>query len=596
MLDIVFAYGMFVRMYIDIVPNRGSQPTVLLRESVRIGGKIVKKTVGNLTGLPPEKLAAVRLALAGKAQVPAESLVEVLKSRPHGHVKAIREAMDRLGMAELVSSKPCRERDVVLAVLAQRLVEPASKLRSVWEFSLTTVAEEFGVEDATADEVYAAMDWLLGRQKRIEKKLARRHVREGDVLFYDVSSSSYHGTHCPLAKRGYNRDGLKLPSIVYGLLVDQEGRPIAIEAYPGNTADPKTVPALLARLERTGQRVVLAGDRGMLMAPQIRQIREMGNMGWLSCLRSGDIRKILRDSFETDAPLFDRRGLAEITHPDYPGERIILCYNPILADDRRRTRGELLDSTEAALEKIRAWAGKRAAPAADAVLGRKVGVALAKYKVGKHFEVEIGDGKVSWVRKAEQIAVEERLDGLYAVRTSEPAETLSAEDAVRRYKELEKAERAFRTFKGVDLRVRPIHHRLAKRVRMHLMLCMLACYVEWHMRKALAPLLFDDEELEDMRRTRDPVAPAQPSAGARRKKARATAAGDSAPVDWRTLLSRLATLVRNECAFGPDERTRVTLRRETRPDAWQLRAFQLLSDYPWPLERTQKEENETTPS
>lgn len=575
-------------MYIDIVPNRNSPPAVLLRESVRVDGKIVKKTLGNLTGLSPEKIAAVRLALSGKARVPAESLVEIVRSRPHGHVKAIRLAMEKLGMAGLVSSKPCRERDIVLAVLAQRLVEPATKLRSVREFEVTTVAEEFGVEGTTADQVYAAMDWLLGRQARIEKKLAARHVRDGDVLFYDVSCSSYHGTHCPLAKRGYNRDGLKLPGIVYGLLVDQEGRPLSIEAHPGNTADPKTVPDLLARLGQTGRRVVLAGDRGMLMAPQIAQIREMDNMGWLSCLRSGDIRKILRDTFETDAPLFDRRGLAEIAHPDFPGERIILCYNPILAEDRRRTREELLDATEAALEKILAWAAKRTEPAADGLLGRKVGVALAKYKVGKHFEVEIAGGKVSWARKGKQIAEEARLDGLYAVRTSESAETLPAEEAVRRYKELEKAERAFRTFKGVDVRVRPIHHRLEKRVKMHLFLCMLACYVEWHMRKALAPLLFDDEDLDGTRRTRDPVAPAQASESARRKKARCAAPEDSAPVAWRTLLSRLATIVRNECAFGADERTRVTIRRETTPDPWQRRAFQLLADYAWPRrERTQ---------
>lgn len=575
-------------MYIDIVPNRNSPPAVLLRESVREGGKVVKKTVGNLTGLSPEKIAAVRLALSGRAQVPAESLVEVLKSRPHGHVKAVKLAMEKLGMAGLVSSTPCRERDLVLALVAQRLVEPATKLRSVREFSLTTLGEEFGVEEATADQAYAAMDWLLGRQKRIEQKLAKRHVRDGDVLFYDVSCSSYHGTHCPLAKRGCNRDGLKLPGIVYGLLAGQDGAPLAIEAYPGNTADPTTVPGLLARLGQTGRRVVLAGDRGMLMAPQIAQIREMGGMGWISCLRSGDIRKILRDSFQTDAPLFDRRGLAEITHPEFPGERIVLCHNPILAEDRRRTREELLDATEAALEKIRAWAGKRAKPAPDALLGRKVGVALAKHKVGKHFDVSIGNGQVSWTRNEERIAEETRLDGLYAVRTSESAGTLPAEEAVRRYKELEKAERAFRTFKGVDLRVRPIHHRLEKRVRMHLFLCMLAYYVEWHMRKALAPLLFDDEDLDALRRTRDPVAPARPSESARRKKARRTDPGDSAPVAWTTLLSRLATIVRNECAIGADERTRVAIRRETTPTPWQSQAFRLLSDSPWlPRERTQ---------
>lgn len=575
-------------MYIDIVPNRNSPPAVLLRESVREGGKVVKKTVGNLTGLPPEIIAAVRLALSGRAQVPAESLVEVVRSRPHGHVRAIRLAMERLGMAGLLSSRPCRERDIAMALVAQRLVEPATKLRSVREFGLTTLAEEFGVEDVTADQAYAAMDWLQGRQKRIEAKLAKRHVGDGDILFYDVSCSSYHGTHCSLAKRGYNRDGLSLPSIAYGLLVGQDGPPLAIEAYPGNTADPKTVPDLLARLGQTGRRVILAGDRGMLMAPQIEQIREMDGMGWLSCLRSGDIRKILRDSFQTDAPLFDRRGLVEIAHPDFPGERIVLCYNPILAEDRRRTREELLDATEAALEKIREWAGKRTRPAPDGLLGRKAGVALARHKVGKHFDVTIEEGRISWTRNAERIAEETRLDGLYAVRTSESAETLPAEEAVRRYKELEKAERAFRTFKGVDLRVRPIHHRLDKRVRTHLFLCMLAYYVEWHMRKALAPLLFDDEDLDELRRTRDPVAPAQASDSVRRKKARRTDPDDSAPVAWTTLLSRLATIVRNECAIGADERSRVAIRRETTPTPWQRQAFQLLEAYPWPsMKRTQ---------
>ena len=576
-------------MYIAIVPNRNSPPAVLLRESVREGGKIVKKTLANLSGLPPERIAAVRLALAGKAAVPAESMLEVLASRPHGHVKAVKTAMDRLGMAHLLSASPCRERNIVLALLAQRLVRPATMLASVRELEEDTVAEEFGVGGVTVDQVYAAMDWLLKRQDRIQRKLAARHVRDGDALYYDVSCSSYHGTHCPLARRGYNRDGLKLPAVVYGVLAAPGGQPIALTAHPGSTADPATVPDVLARLKQTGRRVVLVGDRGMLEKPQLDAIRSTGNMGWISCLRSTDLKKIIRPSAETDAPLFDRRNLAEITnHPDFPDERIILCHNEILAMDRRRARDELLEATEAALVKIRQWCSRRKTPADDGTVGRKVGVALQKWKVGKHFDVTIKDGTLRWERREEKIAEEAALDGWYAVRTSEPADVLSAEDAVRKYKQLERVERVFRTFKGMDLRVRPIHHRLETRVRCHLLLCLLAYYVEWHMRKALAPLLYDDECIDGVRAARDPVAPAEVSESARRKKARATSDDDTAPVAWTTLLSRQGTLVRNECALGPDERTRTVIRRETTPTPWQRRAYQLLADYPWPpVARTQ---------
>lgn len=573
-------------MYIDVVPNRDSPPAVLLRESARVGKKTVKRTLANLSALPPEAVAALRLILKGGRVAEASERFAVERSLPCGHVRAVKTAMRRLGMEGLVSSKPCPERDAVLAMIAQRLLRPGSKLESAALFADTALADEFGVAGADENDLYAAMDWLLERQPFIERKLAGRHLGEGAMVFYDVSSSSYHGTHCPLAVRGYNRDGLKLPGIVYGLLTDRDGRPVAVRVYPGNTADPATVPDRIEALRKefhTG-RFVIVGDRGMLTSAQIAKLREQTGCGWISCLRSGDIRKLLEARDPSDAPLFTQGDLAELRHPDFPGERLVACFNPLLAMDRARVRDDLLACTEKLLEKLAAQvAGRKGKPLTAAEIGVKAGRVVNKYKVAKHFTLTIGDGCLTWSRRQADIDREQALDGIYIVRTSEPAEALSAPDAVRAYKRLGNVEKAFRTFKGIDLRVRPINHRLEDRVRAHILLCMLAYYVEWHMRQALAPLLYADEDLESSRNARDPVAKALPTPAVRHKRA-ARESADGLPLRrWDGLISALSTLVRNTCRAG-EGKTAVRFTRDTEPDAFQSRVFELLQqDGPaWP--------------
>lgn len=579
-------------MYIDVVPNRNSPPAVLLRESVRVGKRTVKRTLANLTALPPEAIAALRTVLAGGRLVDAGEAFAVERSLPCGHVSAVKLAMNRLGMAELVSSKPCPERDAVLAMVAQRILRPRSKLESAALFGETTLASEFNVEGVGEDALYSAMDWLLERQPFIEKKLAARHLAEGSRVFYDVSSSSYHGSCCPLAIRGYNRDGLKLPSIVYGLLTDGDGRPVSIQAWPGNTADPATVPDRIEALRvrfKVG-RFVIVGDRGMLTSARIEELREAGGCGWISCLRSADVRKLLEAHSSDTASLFDVTNLAEITHPDFPGERLFACHNPLLAMDRARTRKELLAATEGLLEKLRQQvARRRNKPMKAAEIGVKAGRLVNRYKVAKHFALAISDATFGWSRKEESIRREAALDGIYVVRTSEPAEDLSAGDAVRTYKRLGDVEKAFRTFKGLDLRIRPIHHRLEERVRSHLFLCMLAYYVEWHMRQALASLLYAEEDLPEVRAARDPVAKAKPSQNLRRKRATKETLDGTLPLRrWDGLLSALSTVVRNLCRTGVGKSV-VHFQRDTEPDAFQSRAFALLKADAtfWPRTRAQ---------
>ena len=422
------------------------------------------------------------------------------------------------------------------------------------------------------------MDWVLLRQPFIEKKLAQRHLQAGGRVFYDLSSSSYYGSHCPLAARCHNRDGLKLPAIAYGLLTDDGGRPVAISVYPGNTGDPTTVPDQVEALRmRFGVgRFVLVGDRGMLTSAQIEKLRAVENCGWISCLRSGDIRKLLEARGQTDAPLFDQKNLAELAHPDFPGERLIACFNPLLAMDRERTRSELLAATEAWLAKVAGQVARRThKPMSAAQIGEKVGRGINRYKVAKHFSLAIADHRLSWSRKAESIAREQALDGVYIIRTPEPADTLSAEDAVRAYKQLGDVEKAFRTLKGLDLRIRPIHHRLETRVRAHLFLCMLAYYVEWHMRQALAPLLFVEEDLALARATRDPVAPAAPSESALAKKQSKRTPQGLPLRHFNGLLSTLATLCSNTCRVG-DGKLAAHFQRPTEATPHQREAFRLL--------------------
>lgn len=513
---------------------------------------MVKTTIANLSKCPPEAVDALRLALRGVELVPKQDFFAVERSTPHGHVQAVLGTMRKLGVDALLASRPCRKRDLVLAMIAQRLLEPASKLATTRLWHTTTLARELGVEDADANELYDALDWLLQRQGRIERKLAKRHIEEGAEVLFDVSSSSYHGRTCLLAVYGYNRDGQKLPSIVYGLLSDSAGRPVAIDVYPGNTGDPSTVPDQVEKLrERFGlKRVVLVGDRGMLTQTRIDALRDYPGLGWISALRFTAIRD-LAEAGAFQPSLFDTQNLAEITSEDYPGERLVACYNPLLAEDRKRTREELLIATETRLEKIAGEVARRTKkPMTADEIGVKVGKIINRHKVAKHFELTIEDNLLRFERNEESIARETQLDGIYIIRTSESADALSAEDTVRTYKSLGQVEQAFRCMKSIDLQVRPIRHRTDAHVRAHIFLCMLAYYVQWHMRKALSPVLFQDDELEGARWTRDAVAKAEPSRSARTKKS-AKQTDDGWPVhSLRTLLSELGTRCKNTCRAG----------------------------------------------
>jgi len=539
-----------VPMYIDTIPNRNSPPAVLLRKGTRQGKKVVKDTLLNLSDWPQNVVEGLRRLLRGETLVSVDDLFETERSIPHGHVEAVLGTIRRLGVDVLLASERCRERDLVVAMIAERLLYPASKLATTRLWHTTTLAEELQVGDADVDELYDALDWLLDRQERIEKKLARRHLGEGATVFYDVSSSSYEGRTCELARRGYNRDGEKgLLSIVYGVMTDGDGRPVAVEVYPGNTADPKTVPDQVEKLrERFGlKHVVLVGDRGMLTETQMDQLRQYPQLGWISTLRSPAIRKLV-ESGAIQLSLFDQQNLAEITSPDYPGERLVVCYNPLLAEERRRTRESLVAATEKQFEKIAAEVKRRTkTPLGKDAIGVKVGRVANRYKVAKHFHLTIEDNRFRWQRNAQSLESEQALDGLYVVRTSEPVERLSSDNAVRQYKNLSQVEQAFRCLKGMDILVRPIRHRTDDHVRAHIFLCFLSYYVHWHMRKAWAPLLFEDEELDANRWRRDPVAPAKPSRSVRRKKTTRLTA-DGFPVhSFDTLLADLATRCRNLC-------------------------------------------------
>ena len=564
-------------MYIENVPNRNSKPTVLLRQGWREGKRTPKRTIANLTHWPTHVVDALRMALKGKQLVPKDELYSIERSLPHGHVHAVLATMKQLGLETLIASKPCRERDLVVAMVAQRIIDPCSKLATTREWHDTTLAQELALEDADEDDLYGAMDWVLKRQERIENKLAHRHLGEGTVVLYDVTSSSYYGRTCPLARRGHNRDGTKLPCVVYGLLADAAGRPVSVDVYEGNTGDPSTVPDQVDKLrKRFGlSRVVLVGDRGMLTHTQIETLREYPGLGWISALRSEAIRDLIEGG-DLQLSLFDRHNLAEITSEDFPGERLVVCYNPLLAEDRKRTREELIEATENRLKKIAAEIARRTKkPLTAGEIGIKTGKALTQYKVGKHFELTIKDSLLKWERNTKSIERQTKLDGIYVVRTSEASQRLSAEDTVRTYKSLSLVEQAFRSLKGVDLLVRPIRHRTVDHVRAHVFVCMLAYYVEWHMRKALAPLLFQDEELDMARQTRDPVAKAQPSQSVKKKKAsRKTADGFEAQ-SLATLLKHLATRTKNHCRLKSDD-CPITFVEHTRPTPLQQRAYELL--------------------
>jgi transposase len=552
--------------------------THLLRRSVRKGQTVTHETLGNLSHLPDHLIAIIKRSLKGETFVPAAEAFRTTRSLPHGHVEAVLMMIRKLGLEELIASEPSPQRDLVIAMIAERLLFPSSKLAHTRHWHCTTLAEEMDVAYATEDHLYEAMDWLLKRQGAVEKKLARRHLGEGAMVLYDVSSSYYEGKTCPLARFGHDRDGKTgCPIIVYGVLTDAEGRPVAVQVYPGNTGDPKTVPDQVETLtKRFGlSRVVLVGDRGMLTQTQIDVLKKHPGLGWISALRSGSIRRLLDDGHLIKKDL-EVEPLAEISSPEFPGERLVACYNSQLAEQRRHKRQELLAATQAELEVLVASVARSTGQLETAAeIGVRVGKIINHYKVAKHFTLTIRDGYLGWARKDNAIQKEELLDGIYVIRTSEPVERLKAADTVRSYKRLALVEQSFRCLKGIDLLVRPIYHRTPERVRAHILLCLLAYYVEWHLRQAWERLLFEDEELVADRNRRDPVAPAKASESARLKK-KTHRTPEGLPVQsFRTLLAHLATRCRNTCVVSGDPKER-TFYQVTEADELQAEALRLI--------------------
>lgn len=519
----------------------------LLRRSYREDGKVKNETLSNISALPEHVVEIVRRALKGTSLVAVEDHFEITRSWHHGHVKAVLAAMSGLGFDELIGSRTSRERQLVKAMVAARVIDPQSKLATARSLGTTTLAADLGVEDATEDELYEAMDWLLERQGRIEQRLAVRHLDEGSLVLYDLSSTYFEGKTCPLAALGYNRDGKKGKlQVNFGLVTNQDGCPVGVSVHSGDTADPETLLPQLRRIREVFgvHHVVMVGDRGMISQKHIDRFVEDGSVDWITALRSGAIRK-LHQGGALQMGLFDKRNLFELRSPDYPEERLVACRNTELAKLRAHKRTDLIEATRKELDRIK----KRVAEGRlkdRAEIGVAVGRVINRYKVAKHFRLQITEGVLRFEVREDRVAAEAALDGVYVIRTSLPKEKMSAEDAVRGYKRLAGIERAFRSLKAIDLKVRPIHHFLADRVRSHIFLCMLAYYVEWQLMNAWRPLLFADEELEAKSR-RDPVAPALRSKSAEAKAATLTLEDGSMAHSFRTLLKDLATIVRNRC-------------------------------------------------
>jgi transposase len=550
--------------------------THLLRRSYREGGTVKNETLGNLSHLPDDLVEIVRASLQGTTFVPLNQAFEVIRSRSHGAVEAVALTMQRLGFASLIASKPCRERDIVLAMVAARIVAPHTKLATTRWWHTTTLAEDFDVADANEDELYAAMDWLLQRQSQIEKKLASKHLQQGGLVLYDLSSSYFEGSTCPLAKRGYNRDGKRgYLQVNYGLLTDPRGCPVAVSVHDGNTSDCETLLPQVQRLRQDFgiEQMVIVGDRGMISQKSIEEIRQADGIDWITALKSGAIRMLIDDK-HVQPDLFDERNLFEFTHPDFPGERLIACRNPELAKLRAHKRQDMLQATEKDLEKIitRVKAGRLSG---QDDIGVQVGKIINKYKMAKHFDLDIKNDALSFQRKSDSIAAETALDGIYIIRTSVSTDRMNSADCVRSYKLLVHVERAFRSLKTIDLKIRPIHHRLADRVRAHILLCMLAYYVEWHMREAWRELMFADPD-QDAKKTRDPVAPAKRSKAAEIKVTSRQLHDGTPTHSFSTLLDELGTIVRNTCRTPNAAPDAPTFDVTTISNPKQQRAFELI--------------------
>jgi hypothetical protein len=559
--------------------------THLLRRSVREGTKVKNETLANLSHLPDELIEAIRVGLSGETLVVAGSGFELTRSLPHGHVAAVASVAKSLGLVDLLGP-PCRERDIVYALILARVVHPRPKLATTKWWADTTLAPDFGLAGIGTDEVYAAMDWLQGRQSAIEVKLAKRHLSSEanpqGLAYFDLSSSWVEGSKNELAARGYSRDKKRgVAQIEYGLLTDKDGRPVAIEVFKGNTADPTAFISIVDTIRtRFGlDRLTMVGDRGMITSARVRALREAGDFGWLTCLRAPQIAALARDDGPLQLSLFDEADLAEFTHPDYPDERLVACRNPLLAEERKRKRAELLAATEESIAPIITAVADGRLVGAEKI-GLRLGKVLNKRKMAKHFEVAITDTTLVVTRRQVSIDTEAALDGIYVLRTTIGADQLDAPRVVDAYKDLANVERDFRHIKVDDIDLRPIHHRLEGRVRSHVFVCMLAAYLVWHLREVLAPLTFTDEEPP---RRDNPVAPAERSADARAKAANKQSRSGTEVRSFRSLLDHLATLTRNTM------RTTSGMSREfemlATPTPTQRRVFELL-DTPVPLTLT----------
>ena len=570
-------------MYITSIPNRNSPPCILLRESYRQEGRVRNRTLANLTHWPPDLVEGLGQLLQGGKILEELADFDILRSLPHGHVAATLGALRNVGLDKLIAPRRSRRRDLVVAMIVARVIDPRSKLATARglsnETAFTSLGEVLGVSNADENDLYAAMDWLFARQERIEEALGKRHLCDGTLVLYDVTSTYFEGRSCPLAHLGHSRDGKKdKPQIVFGLLCDVEGRPVAVEVFEGNVGDPATLANQVRKIRlRFGlRRVVLVGDRGMITDARIREdLQGIEGLDWITALRASGIRKLVAEG-SLQPSLFDERDLAEITSPLYPNQRLVVCRNPLLTVQRRRKRQELLAATEQQLAKIAAAVARPRRPLGGAdKIGLRVGKVVDRFKVAKHFRIEIGETSFAYARDEGKIAAEAALDGFYVVRSSLPPRTLGPAQLVGAYKGLAKAERAFRRLKTVDLHVRPIYHHLSDRVRAHVLLCMLAYYVEWHMRQALAPILFDDDDPAAGEALREsPVAPAKRSPRAEHKAARKRTQDNQPVHSFQTLLADLATIAKNRIQAnlpGAEPFEKIT-----RPTLLQQRALSLL--------------------
>lgn len=580
---------MVAAMFIERVPNRTSPPAILIRESYREGKAVRKRTLANISKLPEPMVAAIGQLIKGaEVATPIADTFEIRRALPHGHVAAVLGTMRKTGLDALIKAgtkEEQRSADIVRALIVNRVIAPGSKL-AFWraldpETATSSLANACDLENVAERQVYAALDWLLDQQSRIEAAFAKKHLKGGALVLYDVSSSYLEGRCCELAHHGYSRDHRPdRPQIVYGLLCAADGTPVAIEVFEGNTSDPKTLTAQIEKLKKRFKlaHVVLAGDRGMITSARITEELKPAGLDWITCLRAPQIRDLVAGG-PLQPSLFDERDLAEIAAPaEFPGERLIACRNPLLADERARKRRALLESTERNLNRVAEAVRRAPRKHAAAVIGLKVGAGLDKHKMAKHFVLDIRDGHFSFRRDEEKIAAETNLDGIYVIRTSVAKDILSAEDAVGAYKSLSQVERAFRTMKGVDLQIRPIHHWLGNRVKAHVFLCMLAYYAEFHMRRALAPMLFA-EHVPEARTRKSIVAPAEPSAETVAKRTSRKSADGRAILAWPDLVAHLATLTLNEVALPLQGTATFTLL--ARPTALQEKVYALL-DLPLP--------------